>query len=422
MPTFFRMAEVLFCSMADFLPYILLIVYPFRSQTRLKSFLAGFLMLLLSPALLYYDISTALLGASPVGMPYPLLRSAVLLVFAVLVIRANIGKMLLNTLSIINISILISAVADRFAVSYTVQHLLITLLLQTLLLAPYALNLIYCLAPTLDESDAPVWKLLFIAPAAGTVLGCMLLHNGASALPVVMAAAIVAAAAAAALILHLTGTEMITMILRKERPAKNARTAPAAPVAAPQQDLAQAYLANLHKRMLDAEYSYRELLLQVMTMEDDLNQENLQQLRERLNTMRKQLAPEIASTGNSGVDPVLTFYTRQAMLSNVKTSAKLSLPETATVSDEELCVLIGCLMECALSACREQTAGTRRIAIASYQDGDLLQIGVKNTCATAVDSDCELLDICRQIAVRYDGKLTVLDMNGVSQIVAVLHI
>lgn len=418
MPTFFRMMEVLSCSMANFLPYILLVVYPFRNHLRLKSFLAGFLTLAVTPALLYYDVLSAL-GTSPVDIPFPLMRSAFLLAFAILVIHANIGKMLLNTLSIINISILISVVADRFAAGYTVQHLLITLLLQTLLLIPYTLNLIYCLAPTLNCSEETVWKLLFAAPAAGTVLGCILLHSGSAALPLAMIIAIVLAAIAAIVTIHLTETEMITLILKKDRPAKKVATAPA-PV--PQQDPVQTYLTNLQKRMAEAEYGYKELLLQVMTMEDDLNQENLEQLRERLNTMRKQLAPEIQSTGNSTIDPVMTFYTRQAMLSSVRFATNLTLPETATVSDEDLSVLIGCLLECALDACRAQTSGNRRIATASYQDGDLLQIGIKNTYGVPMDPDCELLNICRQIVARYDGKLTVLDMNGVSQIVAVLHV
>ena len=422
MPTFFRMMEVLSCSMADFLPYLLLVVYPFRNHTRLKSFLAGLLTLAMTPALLYYDILSAF-GTSPVDIPFPLMRSIVLLVFAVLVIHANIGKMLLNTLSIINISILISALADLFAADYTVQHLIFTLLLQAMLLAPYALNLIYYLAPRLNDSDSLRWKLLFAAPAVGTVLGCIMLNTGASALPLVMFIAIVLAAAVAALILHSNGTEMIPLLLKKAGFSKKSTPAAAnVAVSEPQTDLAQNYLTNLQKRMQDAEHSYKELLLQVMTMEDDLNQENLEQLRQRLNTMRKQLAPEIASTGNTNVDPVLVFYTRQAMLSNVKIATNLSLPETASVSDEDLSILMGCLLECALNTCREQTSGTRRIATASYLDGDLLQIGIKHTYASAVDPDCELLNICREILSRYDGKLTVLDMNGVSQIVAVLHI
>ena len=386
MPTFFRMMEVLSCSMMDFLPYFLLVVYPFRNHLRLKSFLAGFLMLLMTPAVLYYDILSAL-GTSPVDMPFPLMRSVALLVFSVLVIRANIGKMLLNTLSVINISILISAVADKFAADYTAKHLLITLLLQAVLLIPYAINLIRYLAPVLNDSDAPMWKLLFAAPAVGTILGCVMLLSGAGALPVVMVIAMILAAAAA-------------FIFNKT----------------------QTYLDGLQKRMNDAETSYKELLLQVMTMEDDLNQENFEQLRQRLDTMRKQLAPEVAATGNSAVDPIVAFYTRQAMLSNIKIVTNLSLDEATSVSDEDLCVLIGCLMECAVDTCREQASGTRRIATASYQDGDLLQIGIKNTYGSPVDPDCELLNICREIIQRYDGKLTVLDIDGASQIVVVLHV
>ena len=203
MPTFFRMMEILSCFMASFLSYILLLIYPFRNHLRLKNFLAGFLTFAMTPALLYYNILSAL-GTAPVSYPFSLMRSGVLLVFALLVIGAPIDKVLLNSLSVINLSILISAVADRFAAAHTAQYLLITLALQALLLIPYALNLVKCLAPTLNGSDVPVWKLLWIAPAVGTAVGCILLLTGAPALPIVMAAAILLAAAISALMLHKT--------------------------------------------------------------------------------------------------------------------------------------------------------------------------------------------------------------------------
>lgn len=419
MPTYFRMMEVLSCSMMDFLPYILLVVYPFRNQTRMKSFLAGILSLVIVPALLYYDISCALLGTAPVDLPFPLLRSVVLLGFAVPVIRAHPGKMLLNTLSVINISILISALTDRFAADYTAKHLLVTLLLQAVLLAPYTLNLIYVLAPTLDESESPVWKLLFAAPAAATVLGCIMLLSGSSALVIAMCAALILSAVAAALTVILTKTEVITLILKKSRAPKQAAPAP---VAAPQRDAAQDYLDGLHKRMADVEYSHKEMLLQVMSMEDDLNNSDFEQLRDRLNTLRKQLAPSITPTGNTHVDSVLTFYTRHALLSSIKLVSNISLPEISSVSDEDMAVLTGCLLESALDSCREQTVGTRRIACATHTDEDLLQIGVKYTYADPTDPDSELLNICRSIVSRHGGKLAVIDLKGVTQIVASLHI
>ena len=424
MPTYFRMMEVLSCSLMDFLPYLLLIVYPFRNHLRLKSFLSGVLTLVITPLVLYYDISRALLGTIPVALPYPLLRSLFLLGFAVLVIRRDIRKMLLNTCSVINLSILISALTDRFAGDYTAKHLLVTVLLELVLLAPYALNLAYVLAPTLNESEAPAWKLLFAAPAAGTALGCILLLTGSSALVPVMGVALVLAAVAAVLTIILTKTEMITLILKKDRaPKKETSAAPVAAVAAaPCDDALQTYLDNLQKRMTDAEFSYKELLLQVMTMEDDLNGGDLEQLRQRLNTMRNQLAPNVIPSGNNQLDSVLTFYTRQAMLSNIKLVSNVSMPEISSVSDEDMIALMGCLMETAIAACREQVSGTRRIATAVHLDEDLLQIGVKFTYADPTEPDCELLNICRGITARYDGKLAVIDMKGATQVVASVHI
>ena len=421
MPTYFRMMEVLSCSMMDFLPYILLVVYPFRNHLRLKSFLAGVLTLVITPALLYYDISCALLGTAPVGLPYPLLRSLILLVFSVLEIQTDIRKMLLNTCSVINLSILISALADRFAADYTAKHLMVTVLLQAFLLAPYTLNLVYILAPTLNESDAKVWKLLFAAPAAGTVLGCILLLSGSSAPVAAMIAVLILSAVAAAAAVILTKTEMITLILKKDRPAKKEAPVATAPVLV-QHDAMQTYLSNLQKRMADAELGYKELLLQVMTMEDDLNNDDLEQLRSRLNTMRNQLAPNVDPTGIAQLDSVLTFYTRQAMLANVKLASSISLPEMSSVSDEDMTALMGCLMETAISACQEQTSGVRRIATATHLDEDLLQIGVKFTYGESAAYDNDPLDICRSIVDRYDGRLAIIDLKGAIQIVASLHI
>lgn len=416
MPTFLRMMEVLSCSMANFLPYLLLVVYPFRNHLRLKNFLAGFLACAIAPAVLYYDVMTAL-GTAPIAMPYMLLRSGVLLVFAVLVIEAHIGKAMLSTLSVINLSLLITATANRFASPYTAQHLLVTVVLQFLLLIPYTLVLVKNLAPTLNESQAPIWNLLWIAPAVGTVTGCALVTSGA--LPFVMAFAILLAAGAAALVLHKTETEMITLILRKTKPG--ARTVADAPVRS-MPDPVQLYYSNLQARMAESEHSCKDMLLQVMTMEDDLEHQDYEQLRARLSALRRQLSPDAPSTGNNRVDPIITYYTRQAMLSGIKIVTNMDLSECADIPEADLAVLTGCLLDNALAACREQTVGTRRIATASNLRDGLLQIGIKSTYSDSFDADSEQLNLCRRIAARHGGKLSVNDMDGVVQVVASLNI
>ena len=410
------MMEILGCSLAGFLPFLLLLVYPFRNHLLLKGFPAVFLTVVMAPALLYHDLSAAL-GTAPVVFSFPLLRSAVFLVFSLLVIHASVDRVLLNSFSVVNLSILITAVADAAAAPYTLRWLLITLALQALLLIPYAVNLVLCLAPTLNCSDAVSWRFLWIAPAAGTAIALWMLYSGASAsvLATVMTAAILAAAIAAALILYLTRTEMIPLFSRKSRQMSSVAPAPIS-------DPIQLHYQSLQTRMAESERSCQEMLLQVMSMEDDLTRGDYDQLRRRLSELRKQLSPDIVSTGNKQIDPVLAYYTRQAYLSGIKLVASIQLPELSAVSDAELAVLLGCLLDNALDACREQGTGPRRIAVATYQDDDLLQIGVKNTYGEPMDVNAEPLNFCRRIVARYQGRLTAIDKDGALQVVATLTV
>ena len=410
------MMEILGCSLAGFLPFLLLLVYPFRNHLLLKGFPAVFLTVVMAPALLYHDLSAAL-GTAPVVFSFPLLRSVVFLVFSLLVIHASVDRVLLNSFSVVNLSILITAVADAAAAPYTLRWLLITLALQALLLIPYAVNLVLCLAPTLNCSDAVSWRFLWIAPAAGTAIALGMLYAGASAavLATVMTAAILAAAIAAALILYLTRTEMIPLFSRKSRQMSSVAPAPIS-------DPIQLHYQSLQTRMAESERSCQEMLLQVMSMEDDLTRGDYDQLRRRLSELRKQLSPDIVSTGNKQIDPILAYYTRQAYLSGIKLVASIQLPELSAVSDAELAVLLGCLLDNALDACREQGTGPRRIAVATYQDDDLLQIGVKNTYGEPMDVNAEPLNFCRRIVARYQGRLTAIDKDGALQVVATLTV
>lgn len=418
MPTFLRMMEILSCSMAGLLPYILLLVYPFRNHLRFKGYLAGFLTFLITAGVLYYDLLSSL-GTAPAVLPFPQLRNAALIVLALVSINAPIWKNLLNTLSVINLSVLITSAASWNAEAYTLPCLLTTLALQVLLLIPYAVNLALCLAPTLNRSDASIWKLLWLAPAAGTAISFVMLNASASArtMTLVIAGALLLAGIAVAYLLYTTETEMIALKLNKERPVKKA-------VAAPVQvmDSIHLHYQNLLIRMAEAELSSKEMLLQVMTMEDDLNNQDYDRLRERLNTLRKQLAPVVDSTGNNRIDPVITYYTRQALMNNIKLMSNITLPEMSPVSDEDMAVLLSCLLGNAMDACREQATGTRRIALATYQDEDLLQIGIKNTYDSPMDPNCEQLNICRSIAARYNGKLAVIDRDGAAQVIVTLTV
>ena len=421
MPTFLQMAQILACSMFGFIPYLVLIFYPFRNHLLLKGYPAALLTFLLSAGVLYNDVS-GILGMPALPVSVPLLCAVAFLALALVNIWVPIWKNLLNTLSVINFFLLIRTVADHLAEGYSLRWLGVTLILQALLLIPYGVNLVACLGPTLNLSDAPIWKLLWAAPAMVTAVGLGMILTGAASgtCMTVLAVAIVVAAAAAGAALYLTKTEMMTLFFKKHRAEMPAEDAPAA--VAQMNDPVQLQYESLHTRMAESQQSNQELLLQVLSMEDDLQQQDYEMLAQRLNFLRKQLTVTAKPTGNGAIDAVLTYYTRQALLSSIKIVSSVTLPECCGVSDEDLTVLIGCLLDNALTTCREQKSGTRRIAIATFQKEDVLQIGVKNTFAGQMAEDSEELEICRMIAERYEGAVQFKSAEGVAQAVITLNI
>ena len=420
MPTFLRIMEALSCSMAGILPYLLLIIYPYRNHLRLKNFLAGLLTIAMTAVLLRYDLASAL-GMTPMTPSVRLLTSVAFLIFTLVVVRAPVGKVLLSSCTVINLYALIGAAADCFAPVYTLRHFVITAVLQLILLIPYALILVKRLGPTLCISNARVWQYLWIIPTAGTASACVMHLTGISATMVTaaMVIVIVLSAVIAAVELHKTKTEMITLILRKEKPAK--KVASAAP-AVQMPDPVQTHYSNLMMRLAEADHNNQALLLQIMSMEDDLNQENYEQVLNRLNFLRKQLSATCDPTGNSRIDRILTYYTRQAMLSGIKIVSSVTLPEMSAVTDEHAAVMIACLMDHAMDACRQQSGGTRRIAVATHISEEVLQIGVKNTYTEQYESDGDYLDVCRSIAQCYGGTVQTFEGDGVMQTVVALNI
>ena len=420
MPTFLTISKILGCYMAGLLPYLLFLIYPFRNHLRLKGFLAGFLALLLATAQLYLELQLSL-GTLTLSLPLSLLQSAAFLLFALLAIGAPIHKVLLNTSSVISFSLLIRAAAQS-AESYSLRYLLITLILQAVLLIPYALVLVKYLAPTLNISDAKVWYFLWIIPTLVCAAGCILLYLNcaSSTLVTVLAIATVLSAIAIALVLYLTKTEMITLIFTKTKSVKKAPPAPETVVQGP--DWRQQQYMLLQTRMEESERSCKDMLAQVVAMGNHLDNREFEQLREKIASLKKQLAPVDCNTGNSRVDPVLCYFIRQAQLADIKVVTNVVLPEKSSVTDADLMILIGALMDSAIEGCRSQASGTRRIALASYLEDNELQLGIKFTHAEATEEDGEFLQLCRQVVKNHGGTVEISGIEGISQIVAMMKI
>lgn len=78
----------------------------------------------------------------------------------------------------------------------------------------------------------------------------------------------------------------------------------------------------------------------------------------------------------------------------ISVTVQCGLPKYFWVSDTDLCVLLGNLMENALNACRLQTEGPREIAALSVVRGEEAFIRIENSCSSVLQDTSERRKAC----------------------------
>lgn len=85
----------------------------------------------------------------------------------------------------------------------------------------------------------------------------------------------------------------------------------------------------------------------------------------------------LLKTGNVSLDAVLSAKIAQAKAENIAVTVKANVPDTLTVSDVELSIIIGNLLDNAIEACRTAT-GERFIRIFMSMKGNMLYFSMLN--------------------------------------------
>lgn len=129
---------------------------------------------------------------------------------------------------------------------------------------------------------------------------------------------------------------------------------------------------------------------------------------------------------NGVVNAVISYYASQARDAGTSFAAKVTYPKDCPVSDTDMTVLLGNLLENAVEACKRDTADTKFIKLRVKQKGpSMLLVLVDNSCVSAVafedgtplSSKREGVGIgvasVREIAARYGGVARFEQKDGV---------
>ena len=89
----------------------------------------------------------------------------------------------------------------------------------------------------------------------------------------------------------------------------------------------------------------------------------------------------LLKTGNVSLDAILSAKIAQAKTENITVSVKANVPDSLTISDLELSIIIGNLLDNAIEACCAVT-GERFIRIFITMKGNMLYFSMLNTAGT----------------------------------------
>ncbi len=88
----------------------------------------------------------------------------------------------------------------------------------------------------------------------------------------------------------------------------------------------------------------------------------------------------LLKTGNVSLDAVLSAKLEQAKAENIAVTVKANVPDTLTVSDVELSIIVGNLLDNAIEACR-MAVGERFIRIFMSMKGNMLYFSMLNAAS-----------------------------------------
>lgn len=385
MPSLCRVMEIALYSLLNFVPYIVLALYPFRNSLRFTMrttvilvALASFLQIGLGIWAAFFD----LVNTSVVSM----LSTAVYFAFYFLAVRVHPGKTLFTLLMLSNIANLIvicskciegrifpALAIERYRWSFSAVMLAVELLILVPLF--FYIKGIYSDAMA-KESSRFIWCYLWLIPATFYLIWFYYLYsnNSQSSLEIALQpknAFFLLFVELGAFLIYYIVTKLLNEFDRNIRLEKQNHMLL----------LANLQYENLKEKIAETRHARHDLRHHVAVMTGYLSNGELEKLREYLIGYGRSM-PEDSSDifcNNYAVNLLLTYFAQQAKENGIDFAVHADIPSESGISESDLSALIGNLLENALDACCAQKRGDKRIVFRGRSENGSLLITVDNT-------------------------------------------
>lgn len=379
-----RVAEIIMYSLANFVPYLALTIYVFYHHPRFSRPITTIICI----AATLIQIGTRFWGTLAIygnSVNIILVRLIAYTLLMWLAIRNHIGKILFIELIFSNISsfIMITAVCLENLLFEGQNHrmycwhtTMIILLLHLILTLPFSITVRKRFRPTVETPPLErEWYYYWLIPGIFYLVWQYLIYGSDST----SAAEIRNPKNVLFLMIVNCGSLLVFYIIiwlngqlhkNIELERKNHLM-----------DLERLEYQILEERIQEAKKARHDLRHHIIMVEEYLNNQDYDHLKAYLQQYRDSL-PEphaLSFCKHRSINSILLHYANQAHDHNIDFEVHLSLPEKIEVSDIDISVLLGNLLENALHACTEQKGTDRRITINGSATKHSLTFTIDNT-------------------------------------------
>lgn len=385
MPPVYRFIEIIVYSLLNFLPFLALALYPFRHSLRFSRGVTGILIGLLS-------VIQVMLGAWVSFVPgnhaaiASALSTALYAAFYFLAVKKHFGKTLFTLLMISNLAnfavisakclegILFPALAVQ---SYRWSFSLMLFAVEIILSVPIFLYMKSVFTPAVEKEPSGFeWRYLWLIPTTFYIVWYFAIYSvvSRSALEIALRPKntlfLFIINVGAILIYYVVTRLILEQNQTLELEEKNH-----------QLSMQAVQYENLQEKITDARRAKHDVRHHISLIREYVSKGELDALLRYLDGYNDSLPDEslIRFCENPAANAVLLYFAQQAKDNDIDYIVQADIPGDIFVSDTDISVLFGNLIENAIDACKEESGDDRKIDIRAMLKGSTLCVTVDNT-------------------------------------------
>lgn len=385
MPPIYRIAEVAVYSLLNFLPFLVLALYPFRHYLRFSGRVTALLIALVTLAQLLLGAWAAFAPGESAGK-ISAVSTILYAVFYFAAVKKRPGKTFFTLLMISNLAnlaviaakstegLLFPALAVQ---SYRWSFSLMLFLIELIIAVPLFFYIKNVYTPAVEkEPSGFAWRYLWLIPATFYIMWYYAIYGNAtrSSLQVALrpknALFLLIVNIGACLIYYVVTRLVLEQNKTLELTERNHQLA-----------MQAVQYENLQEKITEARRAKHDVRHHIALMQEYLAEGDYAALSEYLGRYSVSLPDDslVRFCCNAAANAVLLYFAQQAKDNGIDYIVKTDIPQEPGIPETDISVLLGNLLENAMDACKAEPAEDRKIIVRANTDGGSLCLTVDNT-------------------------------------------